>query len=166
MKRDSMAGVRRVAILALGAAAFVGTSDIALAEGGAERIQVVEHATTDTTAHVGPKADNLGDVLTFANEVFDAADKTKIGTDQGFCIRVAVGKSFECLWTLSLAHGQITVEGPFLDSGDSTLAVTGGTGAYADVHGEMTLHARDAKASEYDFTYKLKHAEQGRRERD
>jgi hypothetical protein len=54
-----------------------------------------------------------------------------------------------------LADGQITVEGPFLDAGDSTLAVTGGTGAYAGVHGEMQLHSRDAKGSEYDFTYKL-----------
>jgi hypothetical protein len=123
----------------------------------AEQLTVVEHAKSDATAHIGPKPDNRGDVLTWTNDVFDAADKLKVGTDQGFCIRVAVGKSYECLWTTSLAGGQITVEGPFLDAGDSVLAVTGGTGKYAGARGQMTLHARDAKGSEYDFRFSLTH---------
>lgn len=122
----------------------------------AEQIHVVEHAKTDATAHIGKAADNRGDILTFANEVFDAADKAKVGSDQGFCVRVVVGKAFECMWTLSLAGGQITVEGPFLDAGDSVLAVTGGTGKYAGAGGEMKLHARDAKGTEYDFLYSLR----------
>jgi allene oxide cyclase len=123
----------------------------------AEQLHVVEHAKSDATAHIGKAADNRGDILTFANDVFDAGDKTKIGSDQGFCIRVVAGKSFECIWTLMLAGGQITVEGPFLDAGDSTLAVTGGTGKYADARGEMKLHARDAKGTAYDFLYSLQH---------
>jgi allene oxide cyclase len=36
------------------------------------------------------------------------------------------------------------------------LAVTGGTGDYGGAKGEMKLHARDAKGSEYDFIYNLK----------
>ena len=123
----------------------------------AEQLTVVEHAKTDATAHIGPKADNRGDVLTWTNDVFDAADKMKVGTDQGFCIRVAVGKAYECSWTTTLAGGQITVEGPFYDAGDSVLAVTGGTGKYAGAGGQMTLHARDAKGSEYDFRFSLMH---------
>jgi allene oxide cyclase len=123
----------------------------------AEQIHVVEHAKSDATAHIGKAADNRGDVLTFANDVFDAGDKAKVGTDQGFCIRVVVGKAFECLWTTSLAGGQITVEGPFLDAGNSVLAVTGGTGKYAGARGQMALHARDAKGSEYDFRFALTH---------
>ena len=119
-------------------------------------IHVIEHATSDATAHIGPKPDNRGDVLTFTNDIFDAANKTKVGSDNGFCIRTAVGKAFECLWTTSLAGGQITVEGPFLDAGDSTLAITGGTGKYSGARGEMALHARDAKGSAYDFTFSLK----------
>ena len=63
----------------------------------AEQIHVVEHAKTDATSHVGKAADNRGDILTFANPVFDAADKTQVGSDQGFCIRVVTGKAFECL---------------------------------------------------------------------
>ena len=122
----------------------------------AKPMHFVEHATTDETAHVGKGADNRGDVLTFANDVFDAANRNKVGTDQGYCVRIVVGKSFECIWTLLLAGGQITVEGPFLDAGDSTLAVTGGTGKYATARGEMKLHSRDAKGSEYDFVYLLR----------
>jgi hypothetical protein len=123
---------------------------------GGRQIRLVERATTDKTIHLGPKSDNLGDVLTFSNEVFDASNKRHAGTDQGYCLRVAVGKAFECNWTLLLPEGQITVEGPFYDASDSVLAITGGTGLYAGAGGEMHLHARDAAGSAYDFTYVLK----------
>ena len=39
----------------------------------AESFTVVEHADTDATAPVGKAKDNAGDILTFANPVFDAA---------------------------------------------------------------------------------------------
>jgi hypothetical protein len=121
----------------------------------ATTITVVERATTDAVTDTGAKGDSVGDVLTFTNEVYDASNRNKVGTDQGFCLRTAVGKSWECTWTLTLADGQITVEGPFFDQGDSTLAITGGTGKYAGARGEMKLHARDEKGSEYDFAYSL-----------
>jgi hypothetical protein len=120
-------------------------------------LHVVERAKSDAiTVHGGKAADNVGDVLTFANPIYDAADKTLIGSDQGYCVRVVRGKSFECHWSLLLAKGQLTVDGPFLDAGDSVLAVTGGTGAYATARGEMKLHARDERGAAYDFTYVLK----------
>jgi hypothetical protein len=122
----------------------------------AESFTVVEHADTDATAAVGKAKDNAGDILTFANPVFDAANKKQVGTDNGFCIRTVVGKAYECHWTLTLKDGQITTDGPFHDAGDTTLAVTSGTGKYAGAKGEMVLHARDAKGSAYDFRYSLK----------
>lgn len=121
----------------------------------AERIHVVEHADTDATAHIGTGADNAGDVLTFANPVYDGMNKRQIGTDNGFCIRTVPGKAFECTWSVSLSGGQIMVQGPFNDSGDTVLAVTGGTGRYARARGSMRLHSRDAKGSAYDFTFYL-----------
>jgi hypothetical protein len=121
----------------------------------AEHLVVVERALTDTTVDLGAKGDSVGDLLTFANPVYDATNKTQLGSDQGYCVRVVVGKSWECFWTLILATGEITVEGPFYDSGDSTLVVTGGTGHYAGAKGALKLHARDAKATSYDFTYDL-----------
>jgi hypothetical protein len=120
-----------------------------------ERIQLIEHADTDATLDLGVKGDSVGDLLTFANPVYDVANKTQLGSDQGYCVRVIAGKSWECFWTLRLKEGQITIEGPFYDAGDSVMAVTGGTGKYAGAKGSMKLHSRDAKGSSYDLTYEL-----------
>ena len=149
-------GDRRNSILGAAVAAVaLAASGPVLAAGSS--LKLVERATTDAVSvHGGSAADNVGDILTFANEVYDAANKTKLGTDQGYCVRLVAGKAFECHWTLILAKGQIAVDGPFLDAGDSTMAVTGGTGAYSGARGEMRLHARDSKGSAYDFTYRLK----------
>ena len=122
----------------------------------AEQIKVVERPVGETTVDLPPKGDSVGDLLVFANGVFDAANKTQVGSDQGYCVRTIVGKSWECFWTLSLKAGQITVEGPFMDEGDSLFAVTGGTGKYAGAKGSMKLHWRDAKGSTFDFIYDLR----------
>jgi allene oxide cyclase len=116
---------------------------------------VVERAVSDKTVDLGIQGDSVGDLLVFANPVYDAANKTQLGTDQGYCVRVAVGKSWECFWTLILKDGQVTSEGPFYDTGDSIMAVTGGTGKYAGATGALKLHARDAQGSSYDFKYEL-----------
>ena len=117
----------------------------------------VEHADTDAT-HVrgGTGPDNVGDILTFANPVYDAANTHRVGSDQGYCVRVVAGVSYECHWTLSVHGGQIMVDGPFFDKTDSALAITGGTGAFAGASGQMKLHARDAHGGAYDFTYEMR----------
>jgi hypothetical protein len=110
----------------LGAASLLPTAGVAVAE--PQELKVVEHATTDAVTDTGATGDSAGDILTFANEVYDADDKNKIGTDQGVCFRTVPGKAWECFWTLTLEKGKLTVEGPCYDSGDSLLAITGGTG--------------------------------------
>jgi allene oxide cyclase len=126
-------------------------------EEGARTVHVIEHATTNTLRHIGPvgEKDSLGDVLAYANPIFDAADQKRIGMDNGSCIRTVVGKAWECTWTTLLPDGQIVVEGPFYDDRDSVNAITGGTGAYADATGEMDLRYRDPKGTEYDFIFHL-----------
>ncbi|HET6157226.1 MAG TPA: allene oxide cyclase family protein [Dongiaceae bacterium] len=126
------------------------------AQAASSKLDLVERATTDTVTDLGASGDSAGDVLTFANEIYDAKNKAKVGSDQGWCIRVVVGETWECFWTLILEKGQITVEGPFNDKGDSVLAVTGGTGNYVGARGQMMLHARNDKGTEYDFKYQLK----------
>lgn len=128
---------------------------LSLTAGAAEKLQLVERALTDTTVDLGAKGDSVGDLLTFANPIYDAANKMKLGSDQGYCVRVVVGKSWECFWTLLLADGEITVEGPFYDASDSVMVVTGGTGKYAGAKGDLKLHSRDAKSTSYDFLYEL-----------
>jgi len=121
----------------------------------AESLALVERAASDQTIDLGDKGDSPGDLLVFANPIYDAKNATQRGTDQGYCVRVVKGKSWECFWTLTLKDGQITSEGPFFDTGDSTMAVTGGTGKYAGAKGKLSLHARDAKATAFDFKYEL-----------
>src|SRR5438128_5917157 len=122
-------------------------------------INVVEHAITDTVGDVDngkPSPDALGNVLAFHNPVFDAADKKQVGHDNGDCVRTVTGKdgAWECFWTVFLDGGQITVEGPYYTDGtDSILAITGGTDTYNQARGQMRLHARNAKGTEYDFIY-------------
>src|SRR5258708_8199598 len=96
-------------------------------------VHVVEHAITDTVQEFHPPNMSLGDVLGFHNPVFNAADTHQVGVDNGHCIRtVATGKTeWECFWTVFLAHGQITVEGPFFDDGtDTTLTITARSGLF------------------------------------
>jgi len=121
----------------------------------AEQLKLVERPINETTVDIGIKGDSVGDLLTFANPIYDASNTTQIGSDQGYCVRVVVGKSWECNWTVILKGGQITVEGPFADEGDSTFTVTGGTGKYSGAKGSLKLHPRDAKPSGYDFLYDL-----------
>jgi hypothetical protein len=135
--------------LGLGLSAQPATAGIAII------LNLVERATTDAVTKTGKADDNAGDLLTFANEVFDEANQNKVGTDTGWCIRTVVGQSWECSWTLKLTDGQITVAGPFLDKSDSVLAIVGGTGAYAGARGEMALHARNPEGTEFDFRYSI-----------
>jgi hypothetical protein len=122
-----------------------------------ESATYVERATTDAVTDLGTKGDSVGDLLTFANEIYDEHNQKLVGHDNGWCIRTVVGTAWECYWTLELEDGQLSVAGPFLDAGDSVLAVTGGTGKYYGARGEMKLHARNAQGSEYDFMYKFTH---------
>jgi allene oxide cyclase len=156
-----------VAALLVGALAgaffMLHTTTPAAKANGQRVIHVVEHAITDTVGDVDngtPSPDALGNVLAFHNPVFDAADKHQVGTDNGQCTRtVATGKNteWECFWTVVLKQGQITVEGPYYDNGtDTTLAITGGTGAFVEAQGQMLLHATgNPVGSEYDFVYTL-----------
>ena len=132
----------------------------ALAGGGvrpaaAASLIVVERATTDHVTKAGPKEDNVGDILTFANEIYDQENKKLLGHDNGWCVRVVVGESWQCRWTLILDRGQITVQGPYYDKKDSVLAVTGGTGDYSSAQGQMKLRQKDQQGKEYEFIYSL-----------
>jgi allene oxide cyclase len=143
-----------LALVAMGVLTFAVVSAGGSGGSGGKVILVVEHATTDATTDTGDPGDTSGDILTFANDVFDASDSTKVGTDQGYCIRITAPGSYECNWTTFLKDGQITVEGPFFDTSDSVVAITGGTGAYRNARGQMVLKARNG-GTEFDFVFKV-----------
>ncbi len=117
---------------------------------------VVEHAVTDTTTDTGAKGDSVGDILTFANPVYGHRNHHQLGSDNGSCVRTAVGKAYECSWTTTLAGGSLVVEGPFYDTRDSVLAITGGTGRWMGARGQTVLHARNTEGTSYDFSFALR----------
>ena len=119
------------------------------------RLVIVERATTDTVVDLTTNGDSTGDLLTFHNELFDESNDDLVGTDQGECVRIEVGVSWECRWINVLEDGSITVEGPFFDAGPSALAITGGTGAYRGARGSMRLVARNDAGTEFDFIFRI-----------
>ncbi|HET9460786.1 MAG TPA: dirigent protein [Gaiellaceae bacterium] len=149
MKRSLIAAACATIVAAIAFAATAGGEPAALTA----TFTVVERATTDAVTDTGKKGDSAGDILTFANELYNSANTKKVGTNNGYCVRTVVGKSWECWWTAFVAGGQVTVEGPFLDAGPSKLSITGGTGKYSRARGWMDLRARNDKGTEYDFVY-------------
>jgi allene oxide cyclase len=149
--------MRRALILAAVAAAAVAVFAVvnASAKSDGNTIPVIEHATTDAVTNGDPNNDLAGNVLTFANDVFNESDTKKVGTDQGYCVRIVVGKTWECNWTTFLPGGQITVEGPFSDTGGTTVAITGGTGKYRDANGQMELKYHNPAGTAFDFVFHL-----------
>jgi len=128
---------------------------VSVAGPNVSRLAVVEHATTDTVVDLTTNGDSTGDLLTFHNELFDAGNENVVGTDQGECVRIEVGVSWECRWINFLEGGSITIEGPLFDEGPSAMAITGGTGVYRGARGSMRLVSRDAAGTEFDFVFRI-----------
>jgi len=117
---------------------------------------VIEHATTDTGIDSDQSGDDsTGDLLTWHNKVFGPRNKVVVGKDQGDCIRIdpAAG-TWECRWITWVPGGAITVEGPFYDTHNNALAITGGTGRYRNAEGTMFLKSRKGGA-EYAFIFSV-----------
>jgi allene oxide cyclase len=156
---NTKSGILTAAALMAGAGVVVtgtmlGSSDAADPHQNSS-FTVIEHATSDMVVDLGDTGDSQGDLLSFQNAVYDAADEHPVGHDLGYCVRTSPGKAFECTWTLVVEGGSIVVQGPFRDAGDSTLAVTGGTGKFTDAGGTMRLHAFDAAGTRFEFAYHL-----------
>jgi hypothetical protein len=161
-RRVVVASIGLVALAATGIAvnaaqasqdASAGSSASGVTAQVAPRITVVERAVSDTVVDLGPHGDSRGDLLAFANPVYNSSNSNKVGRDQGSCVRTVVGKAWQCSWTTWLAKGSLVVEGPFYDTRDSVLAITGGTGAYSRARGVMHLHARNAQGTLITFRF-------------
>lgn len=123
---------------------------------GTMTFTVIERAETDTVIEQAPEGDSAGDLLVFANPVFDAMNQQQVGTDQGWCIRTnPAGGAWECTWTLFLSQGQIVAQGPFYDAKTSTLAITGGTGDFVGARGQLDLSANSATQFVFAYTVLL-----------
>ena len=146
-KQDRRAGTRDAQLL--GVEAHIGGNEIGV------QLFCPQYASLPD---LGLRANNTIDKshqLTWHNAVYDAANASKVGHDQGDCIRISpTGGTWECRWTTWIPGGSVTVEGPFYDTRDNTIAVTGGTGVFANARGTMDLVARKG-GTEYAFIFNL-----------
>ncbi|HEY7400709.1 MAG TPA: allene oxide cyclase family protein [Actinomycetota bacterium] len=137
---------------------LVGLAASALDQGvvAPTRVHVIEHAVTDTVIDTDASGtDTTGDLLTFANAVFNGKDTAQVGHDQGDCIRIDPAQgTWECRWITWVGSDALTVEGPFYDAQDSVLAITGGTGMFKNARGSMLLKSR-AGGTEFDFIFSI-----------
>lgn len=148
-KTSSIATVAIAIVLVAGFMARAGTGQ----KREVTLIHVIERATTDLVIDTGPTGDSSGDLLTFANDLYDETNVDKVGRDQGDCIRINTTEgSWECRWINFLKGGALTVEGPFFDARDSVMAITGGRGKYKDARGSMELKALP-DGTGYDFIF-------------
>jgi len=122
---------------------------------GGERLRLIERATNEHTVQRTPKADSLGDLIVFANPLYEADSTKSVGTSRGFCVRTEVGVGWQCTFSLELPKGSCIVEGHYPDSGEAQFAVVGGTGLYTGAHGTLRVHPRDSAHSTYDFDAEL-----------
>jgi hypothetical protein len=103
-------------LLGVGAASalvlVVSLVSVSVAGPNVTRLAVIEHPTTDTVVDLTTNGDSTGDLLTFHNELFDDANEIVVGTDQGECVRIEVGVSWECRWINFLEDDPSRSKGP------------------------------------------------------
>jgi allene oxide cyclase len=109
----------------------------------------------DVLTDLPPRGDSAGDIITYDNRVEEVGGKKLVGHEPGFCIRISVGASWECVFTIIMPDGQMTVHGTWLDNGTSVFSVTGGGGKYANARGSLSMHARGTAPETYTHSIDL-----------
>jgi Allene oxide cyclase barrel like domain len=128
------------AVLALGAA-------VATAHGNGKTLRLVATDTQENFLDFGAPGPSLGDELVISETL--SRRGRDVGTAGVVCTITGAEPpyevlTFQCLATLSLRNGQITLQGLIEvqgenDPGPWTVAITGGTGAYRGAGGEAVV---------------------------
>ncbi len=123
-------------------AASVAAAERAVVGGAAARagqtLIVIERPGSEAGVDVPPKGYSPGDFFLFEGRLFDRTGSRLVGRDS---VRCEAGiRAFTCEATgVIYGKGKIRVAGTFFTERDNVLPVTGGTGAYQGVGGELTV---------------------------
>lgn len=111
---------------------------------------------------VGTEGESLGDYFVFSDDVYKRG--RLVGTLEGQCTVTRIDEEAgafhqQCLATVVLPKGQLTVQGAIVfeaesDQDRATLAITGGTGRYAGAAGQV--HVRFVSDTESRIRVDLK----------
>ncbi|XP_043715442.1 allene oxide cyclase, chloroplastic-like [Telopea speciosissima] len=88
---------------------------------------------------------SLGDLVPFTNKVYSGDLQKRLGITAGICVLIQHvpeknGDRFEAIYSFYFGdYGHISVQGPYLTYEDTYLAVTGGSGVFEGVYGQVKL---------------------------
>jgi hypothetical protein len=147
------------AIVGLGV--LVSGAAAATANGHGKRtLRIVATEIQSEFVDLGTSGPSLGDELVFSEALF--VHGREVGTSGVVCTATQVTPpydvlTFQCVGTLSLRHGQITLQGLIEvqgqdDPGPFIVAITGGTGAFRGAGGEAVVR----QVSQVRSIYKLR----------
>ncbi|XP_028775910.1 allene oxide cyclase, chloroplastic [Neltuma alba] len=89
---------------------------------------------------------SLGDLVPFSNKLYTGCMQKRVGITAGICILIEhkpekKGDRYEAIYSFHFGdYGHIAVQGPYLTYEDTYLAVTGGSGLFEGVTGQVKLH--------------------------
>jgi allene oxide cyclase len=113
------------------------------------------YAVVDSAGFVdnGPEGNSLGDTLVATQKLYkDETMSRQIGTDEFYCVRTVADAASAglCTGIFYLRGGQITITGPE-GLGLHSLAITGGTGKWRGVRGEVVLNSQTPASDQMTF---------------
>jgi hypothetical protein len=136
-----------MAIVALGVLVFGSALAMADGKGKKQTLRLVGKEIQSEFVDVGTTGPSLGDQIVFSETLKFRG--REVGVSGGVCTATEVVPpydviTFQCVATLSLRKGQITLQGLVEfqgedDPGPFTLAITGGTGAFRGAGGEAVV---------------------------
>jgi hypothetical protein len=137
--------VRRIAMAVVAAslvAAVIGGVSLAAASGHRGEdvsVRLLEVRTAVTPVDLPPTGASAGDEFVLAGTLRNAANTRDVGTANDVCtVLTSSGSPLHCVSVITLRAGTISLAGVASGGPHFTLAITGGTGAYDEVHGQLT----------------------------
>ena len=140
-----------VASVTLASASSSPSSDAATS-GKARVIKLTTERRQETQVDVGEKGFGPGDQIVLSDVLF--RDGKRVGTAGVTCTVIFISSDqqtvqLQCVGTLSLPNGQITLQGLPTISESFFLAITGGTGAYRTAHGQAKVTTVSDTSDQY-----------------
>ncbi|KAE9612591.1 putative allene-oxide cyclase [Lupinus albus] len=89
---------------------------------------------------------SLGDLVPFSNKIYSGCLQKRVGITAGICILIQnkvenKGDRYEAIFSFYFGdYGHISVQGSYLTYEDTYLAVTGGSGIFEGVYGQVKLY--------------------------
>jgi hypothetical protein len=142
-------GWARMAGGSAAASAAAGASD-----NGTQHLVLFARSVREDFVDVGASGESTGDSVFFEDVVWNASRTARVGKDTVEC-RLGI-RTFNCVGTLLLfGKGKIQVDGAFFADRDSVIPVTGGTGKFAGVSGQLVVTDVGANVTRYDLFIEL-----------